>query len=346
MFNFRLTGQVLNKANKVVSLRCMSTKGAQFKLEKRYKEMLTDDFLKQRAEEFERDGFTVVHDLYDHETVDELREEMDNIISKAEKGKLNDSAIFTTNKQIEHLSKSVDYFLDSASDISFFYEKDAFDENGKLVGPLNTSLNKVGHAMHDLNTVFNKFCYSNVVKTLAKDVLRFVDPILVQTMYIFKSPKVGGEVTPHQDSTYLISNPLSCKAIWVALDDATKENGCMWGIPGSHKTTPIEYYMKAERKEVYDDNGKLVKRDSKVSYDPEEPPKYTIKDDVPLEMKKGSIVLFDGAFVHYSKHNYSNKRRHAFTIHMVESKETTWDKGNWLQRTPEVPFRKMFEQNL
>lgn len=200
--------------------------------------------------------------------------------------------------------------------------------------------------MHDLNPVFHQFCYSNVVKTLAMNVLNFINPVLVQTMYIFKSPKVGGEVNPHQDSTYLISDPLTCKAVWVALDDATKQNGCMWGMPGTQKTIPIEYYMKAQRKEILDKNGKFEKYESSIRYDPHDPPKYDIKDPVPLEMKKGSIVLFDGAFVHYSDHNYSDRRRHAFTMHMVESHNSTWHKENWLQRTPENPFRKMLEQNL
>ena len=186
---------------------------------------LSQESLSEKTKEFERDGFTVFHEFFDHETMDQLRDEMDNIIDKAETEGMDDNAIFTTSKQIENLSKSVDYFLDSASKISFFYEKDAFDENGQLVGPLKTSLNKVGHSMHDLNPVFHKFCYSNAIKSLASSVLGFSSPLMIQTMYIFKSPKVGGEVTPHQDSTYLISNPLSCKAIWVALDDATKENG-------------------------------------------------------------------------------------------------------------------------
>ena len=164
-------------------------------------------------------------------------------------------------------------------------------------------------------------------------------------MYIFKSPRIGGEVNPHQDSTYLISNPLSCRAIWVALDDATQENGCMWGIPGSHKTTPIDYYMKAQRKKILDKDGKFSHYESSIRYDPQEPPKYKLENEVPLEMKKGSIVLFDGQFVHWSDHNYSDKRRHAFTMHMVESENTTWDKENWLQRTDENPFRLMLEQN-
>lgn len=85
--------------------------------------------------------------------------------------------MFTTNKQIENLSKSTDYFLDSASKISFFYEKDAFDKQGNLVNPLNQSLNKVGHAMHDLNETYKRFCYSKILTTLATKMLGFIDPI-------------------------------------------------------------------------------------------------------------------------------------------------------------------------
>ena len=175
----------------------------ELKLEKRYQDILTPDVLTAKAKQLDKDGYTVIDELYDGETVDELRNEMERIISEAESIQFNNKAIFTTSKQIEHLSKSTDYFLDSASKISFFYEKDAFDKDGKLTGPLNTWLNKVGHAMHDLNPVFHKFWYSSVVKAISSHILQFADPILVQTMYIFKSPKVGGEVNPHQDTNKL-----------------------------------------------------------------------------------------------------------------------------------------------
>ena len=40
---------------------------------------------------------------------------------------------------------------------------------------------------------------------------------------------------PHTDNTYLITEPrLSTRAIWLALDNATLDNGCLWGVPGSH----------------------------------------------------------------------------------------------------------------
>ena len=54
-------------------------------------------------------------------------------------------------------------------------------------------------------------------------------------MYIFKQPKIGGEVVCHQDSAFLYTNPESAVGFWVALEDATKSNGCMWAVKGGHK---------------------------------------------------------------------------------------------------------------
>lgn len=53
-----------------------------------------------------------------------------------------------------------------------------------------------------------------------------------QSMLIFKQPFVGGEVVPHQDSSFLATSPLSCVGIWLALEDATRDNGCLWALPG------------------------------------------------------------------------------------------------------------------
>ena len=54
-------------------------------------------------------------------------------------------------------------------------------------------------------------------------------------MYSFKQPRIGGEVTSHQDSTFLFTEPRqTCLGLWLALEKATEENGCVWGRPGSH----------------------------------------------------------------------------------------------------------------
>lgn len=77
-------------------------------------------------------------------------------------------------------------------------------------------------------------------------------------MFIYKNPKIGGEglcrndlcalsnrpstyfvrsfsVKPHQDATYLHTDPISITGFWIPTEDATLENGCLWFIPGSHK---------------------------------------------------------------------------------------------------------------
>ena len=107
-------------------------------------------------------------------------------------------------------------------------------------------------------------------------------------MYIFKNPKVGGEVDPHTDNTYLITTPLSTRGIWVALDDATEKNGGMWGIPGSHKK-PTDFFMRRKLSEsgsdVFDEEGNAISEEqtTAVVYYNTDKPKYDLSQAVPLE---------------------------------------------------------------
>ena len=97
------------------------------------------------------------------------------------------------------------FFLNSAWQMKPFFEEEARDEKGNLLVPKSKAFNKVGHAMHDLHPTFESFSYSKVVKTLCSRVMSFQEPSIVQSMYIFKNPKIGGEVSPHKDSSFLIT---------------------------------------------------------------------------------------------------------------------------------------------
>jgi phytanoyl-CoA hydroxylase len=96
------------------------------------------------------------------------------------------------------------YFLDSASNISFFFEEDSFDADGHLVQDKALSINKCGHALHDLDPVFRKFSRSEKMECIYRS-LGFQLPLPVQSMYIFKQPKIGGQVVPHQDRYGFVS---------------------------------------------------------------------------------------------------------------------------------------------
>ncbi len=58
---------------------------------------------------------------------------------------------------------------------------------------------------------------------------------LWQSMFIFKQPGIGGEVHWHQDATFLHSEPMTVTGFWIALEDATVDNGCLWVAPGGHR---------------------------------------------------------------------------------------------------------------
>jgi phytanoyl-CoA hydroxylase len=103
-----------------------------------------------------------------------------------------------------------------------------------LTVPKQQSISKIGHAQHQLDPV-----YKNIVKELdfvsIGQALGIVKPRAVQSMHIFKQPGIGGAVGLHQDSTFLYTQPKSCVRFWLALEDATVENGCLQALPQGHK---------------------------------------------------------------------------------------------------------------
>ena len=270
---------------------------------------------------YNKNGYAVLKNVFSNEQIQKVKDEMANLISKEDPNKLN--TIFKAGTNF-----TADYFLKSGDNVSFFLEDGSYDENGKLKYELKDCINKAGHGMHDFNQVFKDFSYSKEIKHIMKTI-GYVEPMIVQSMYIMKTKRIGGEVTPHTDNTYIRSNPLSCMGIWIALDDAYIENGAMYGVPGSHKNK-TDYFMKLATNP--DGTQKTIYNKEKQD--------YSTEGAVSLEAKKGTVILLHGDFVHFSYKNSSDKERHAYTLHLVEGKKGyDWEKDNWLQR--KVPFSKI-----
>jgi phytanoyl-CoA hydroxylase len=215
------------------------------------------------------------------------------------------------------------YFEESGDKIRYFFEKDAFDANGELIQPKEESLNKVGHAMHDLDPVFDAFSRTPELAAVVKS-LGYKEPLILQSMYIFKPPHIGGEVQCHQDSTYLYTDPESCIGFWFALEDATTENGCMHFIPGAHKE-PLKVLQQRNA-------------DGKMQHMTLDATPWRNTEALPAEAKTGTLVIFDGRAPHLSGPNHSDKSRHAYTLHVIE-RGSHYPAENWLQRSPELPMR-------
>ena len=229
-------------------------------------------------------------------------------------------SVFSTTKQTQ-LDDS--YFIESGDKICFFLEDDAFDESGQLRQSKEDSLNKMGHAMHDLDPVFDRFSRTPELAKAAEG-LGFEDPAIIQSMYIFKPPRIGGEVVCHQDSTYIYTEPESCIGFWFALEDATVENGCMYFIPGGHKMNLKQRNYRIGKNEL-----------TTEILDPQPWPEHL---KLPAEASAGTLVIFDGRAPHMSGPNLSDKSRHAYTLHVID-KACHWPAENWLQRKPDLPLR-------
>uniref|UniRef100_A0A6I8NBT3 Phytanoyl-CoA dioxygenase domain-containing protein 1 n=1 Tax=Ornithorhynchus anatinus TaxID=9258 RepID=A0A6I8NBT3_ORNAN len=87
---------------------------------------------------------------------------------------------------------SSEYFLTSGDKIRFFFEKDVFDKEGNFKVPQDKSINKIGHALHAHDPVFKKITHSPPIQEISRS-LGFEEPVVVQSMYIFKQPHIGGE---------------------------------------------------------------------------------------------------------------------------------------------------------
>jgi phytanoyl-CoA hydroxylase len=232
--------------------------------------------------------------------------------------------IFTTNEQ----ARKVDhYFLNSGDRVCCFFEEEAFGADGALRQAKALSINKIGHAMHDKDPVFEAFSHGPALAELAAD-LGLTQPQVWQSMYIFKQPGIGGEVGWHQDATFFDTTPISVTTFWFALEDATLSNGCLWTEPGGHRGERGVLRERFER-----DGDQITMR----KLDPTPWPASNV-NAVPLEVKAGALVVFHGLLPHYSAPNRSALSRHAYTLHVTDA-STRYAASNWLQRSDADPVR-------
>ena len=174
-------------------------------------------------------GYLVIENFKSHEECDELINRSQELIEEQDFN--NQQSVFDTVSQSHN---DDNYFLDSGDKIRFFFEEKANLEEENIKANKHYIVNKIGHALHDLDEKFIKFSKNEELDLLAK-AIGFKNPLLLQSMYIFKQPKIGGEVVCHQDSTFLITEPESTVGFWFALEDANRDNGCLQVASGGHK---------------------------------------------------------------------------------------------------------------
>lgn len=271
---------------------------------------------KQQHDFFHNNGYLVFEDFFSAAICDQLRARIEVLIEQQQEE--IPQTIFSTLTR-EHAKKQ--YFLDSGDKIHYFFEEKAFNPDGVNTNPFAQSINKIGHALHELDPIFRQYSRDPRIKSIGQQ-LGMESIGLVQSMYIFKQPKIGGEVSCHQDSTYIYGEGSDALGFWFALEDATLENGCLEVIP-SPTHVPLKQRMTREGDEIYFE-------DLDDSPWPEE-------QSIPLPVKKGTLILLHGRVPHKSKANVSDKSRHAYTLHLVDL-GLPYPEDNWLRWPSGVPM--------
>jgi phytanoyl-CoA hydroxylase len=123
--------------------------------------------------------------------------------------------------------------------------------------------------------------------------------VLFQDMALIKPPRIGSAKPWHQDAAYFrVGDPGLIVGVWIALDAARRENGCMEVIPGSHLDGPAVHLPHADMNQCE------IRAD-----------RLRLADRVAVELEPGDALIFHALLHHYTAPNRSAQRRRAIQFH-------------------------------
>ena len=285
---------------------------------------------------YKENGYLLIPNALPPTTVSALLSETNQMLSSFS---LTDHPMtkFSTGEKDAHVGD--DYFLTSGDKVRFFFEEDAFSSAGELTKPKHRAINKIGHYLHELSPQFRKATFTPLHREIAK-AIGFGDPRVLQSMIICKQPEIGGRVPPHQDSSFLYTDPPSAVGFWIALEDATRENGCLSFASGSIRGGPVTIWfvwIYGGGRGFDDVAGAKFPANLEI-----EGLEEGGEDGYELgEVEAGTLVLIHGNLLHKSERNLSGKSRFIYTFHIIEG-ENDYDGRNWLQ-PPEKGFTKLYQ---
>lgn len=230
-----------------------------------------------------------------------------------------------TDSEVDALGGRVDALIDQVE------QTDALTSDEKRTILRRNAKAATQSGPESLNSLFRIHLFSRMVRDHIRDPRRLApvhallghDLFCPNDLYFFKPPGTGRPIAWHQDSWYFqkIYSPRDGESLedtsigtWLAVDDATVENGCLWVLPGSHRRGIVEHNEIPEVEE-------LPVRHRVILPESEE------EQAVPVVVPRGSLVFFNNAVLHRSTPNLSNTFRRAYVVHYMTSTTGHADAG-------------------
>lgn len=244
--------------------------------------------IKNQREFYDKNGYLIVSDLLSDNEIDILKKETKEIF-KGNRGLLEGLIEPSQNEEDEDILKKyvAIHFPHKISEVIY-----SFLKHDKIVSILQ-----------------------NLVSENVK---------CMQSMLFVKAPGKAGQ-SWHQDEFYIPTRDKSLIGVWIAIDNANIDNGCLWIIPGSHKLGYILPRVKNENKNFAD-------------IDTVDVSSYKQEDMIPVEVKKGSVVFFNGYTLHSSLKNQSvtNFRTALVNHYMSAESMLPWDQDGKLPASDDL----------
>jgi ectoine hydroxylase-related dioxygenase (phytanoyl-CoA dioxygenase family) len=152
--------------------------------------------------------------------------------------------------------------------------------------------------LHHEDPVFRDFAHDERLAAAIGELLGPAFDVFL-SQFIFKNPGALGQPW-HQDSFYFPMDPDHQLGVWLAVTEATLENGPLWILPGSHRE-PVHEHVPDQRPDAQYGYVEIVDHDMAAA--------------VPVLMEPGDLLLFDSHLMHRSTDNRSEKIRAAMVYH-------------------------------
>ncbi|MBS0663912.1 MAG: phytanoyl-CoA dioxygenase family protein [Verrucomicrobia bacterium] len=206
---------------------------------------------------------------------------------------------FTPREVQDALAGLVDLIMGKRPDFTHIWFEGKAREILPTLGPeaRQDAVRKIGDFV-EFDARLKALSHHPALLPVLRTLLHGGTPQLFQDMALIKPPRLGREKPWHQDKAYF-EYPLETPVVgvWIALDEATIENGCMQILPGRHKEGPLLHFQR---------------RDWQIC-------DHTIlgTKSIAVPLKPGGLLLFDGMLPHGTPHNSSPNRRRALQYHYL-----------------------------